>query len=158
MLNKGVNSVNKTIEIICTVILATITILLFYQAASRYVFNHAYYWIEEFARYSMLAMTFFGGVLCVRRNAHTRIEYFVMKIPGVIGKIISTVANCCCIGLCCVLGYYSTITAQTKMKMNLVTVPIPAGVFTYIITLSFILMGIGYILDIIEIWIRREGE
>jgi len=157
MLKKGIDGINRVIEIICTVILAMITVLLFYQAISRYLLNHAYFWIEEFARYSMLAMTFFGSVLCVRRHAHTRIEYFVMKIPGTAGKVVSTFATVCCLILCVVLGYYSTITARSKMRMNLTSLPIPAGVFTYIITLSFVLMAIGFVLDIVETWRRKEA-
>lgn len=156
MLGKIIDKINKVIEAVSVVGFAAIAVLLFYQSISRYLFGHAYFWIEELSRNFMIIMALGGSVICVRKHAHTRIEYFVMKIPGITGKIVSTIATGSCLVLSVALCYYSLFTAKSKMMMNLSSVAIPAGIFTYFITISMALMAVGFLLDLIETWRKKE--
>ena len=155
-MGKVIDTINKGIEAICVFSLAAIAVLLFFQAMSRFLLGLAYFWIEELSRNGMIIMALGGSVICVRKHAHTRIEYFVMKIPGVAGKIVSTIATTSCLFLSVALCYYSLFVAKSKMMMNLASIPIPAGIFTYFITISMALMAIGFLLDIIETWRKKE--
>ena len=48
----------------------------FAQFVLRYGFNSSPAWTEEAARYLLIAVTFTGGALAVRKNTHIMVEFF----------------------------------------------------------------------------------
>ncbi len=50
-----------------------LAVVVFYQVFTRYVLNDAAGWTEEIARYLLVAVTFLGGAMAVRRNTHIQV-------------------------------------------------------------------------------------
>jgi TRAP-type C4-dicarboxylate transport system permease small subunit len=66
------------------IVLAVFWILafvVFYQVFTRYVMNDAAGWTEEIARYLLIAVTFLGGAMAVRRNTHIQVDFLYRFVP-----------------------------------------------------------------------------
>ncbi len=88
-------------QYISAVIFIAITILLFAQVISRYVFHHAFTWAEELAVVMFVWMTFFGVSSAVTYRKHLRIDalldavpYKVKKVLLILSDVIFIIFNC----------------------------------------------------------------
>ena len=62
----------------------------FYQFFTRYVLNDSAAWTEEIARYLLIAVTFLGGAMAVRRGTHIQVDFVYRFIPRTAGRVMST--------------------------------------------------------------------
>ena len=56
----------------------------------RYVLNDAAGWTEEIARYLLIAVTFLGGAMAVRRNTHIQVDFLYRLVPPGAGRVLAT--------------------------------------------------------------------
>ncbi len=63
--------------------------VVFYQVFTRYVLNDAAGWTEEIARYLLVAVTFLGGAMGVRRNTHIQVDFVYRFLPRSVGRALS---------------------------------------------------------------------
>jgi len=59
-----------------------LALVVFYQVFTRYVMNDAAGWTEEISRYLLIAVTFLGGAMAVRRNTHIRVDFLYRFVPS----------------------------------------------------------------------------
>ena len=86
-------------EIFMVSSLGLITIAMFAQVVSRYVFGASLVWTEEISRYFFILMAFAGFSYCARSNVHLKIdllETFVTKLK----KPLEYFADACLVALC----------------------------------------------------------
>jgi len=67
-----------------------LALVVFYQVFTRYVLNDAAGWTEEIARYLLIAVTFLGGAMAVRRSTHIQVDFVYRFIPPAAGRVMST--------------------------------------------------------------------
>ena len=60
--------------------------VVFYQVFTRYVMNDAAGWTEEIARYLLVAVTFLGGAMAVRRGTHIQVDFVYRFLPNAAGR------------------------------------------------------------------------
>lgn len=84
------------------------------QIISRYVFNHAFSWTEEVSLMLFLWLAYFGMVMAMRKEAHLRVDAFVMALPEKIQRWLYGVIMVGAI-LCCL--YVAWISFETAMKI-----------------------------------------
>ena len=65
----------------------TLAGIVFYQVFTRYVLNDAAGWTEEIARYLLVAVTFLGGAMAVRRNTHIQVDFVYRFLPRQGGRL-----------------------------------------------------------------------
>src|SRR5207253_8910143 len=78
------------------IVLAVFWILafvVFYQVSTRYVLNDAAGWTEEIARYLLIAVTFLGGAMAVRRNTHIQVDFVYRFLPRAAGRVLSLLVD-----------------------------------------------------------------
>ena len=68
--------------------MSAISVVLFIQVISRYLFNHSLYWSEEVGRYLLIWITFLGASVGVKRYAHIGIDFLYNKTSGVLRKLL----------------------------------------------------------------------
>jgi TRAP-type C4-dicarboxylate transport system permease small subunit len=64
--------------------------VVFYQVFTRYALNDAAGWTEEIARYLLIAVTFLGGAMAVRRGTHIQVDFVYRFLPRAAGRVMST--------------------------------------------------------------------
>jgi len=67
-----------------------LALVVFYQVFTRYVLNDAAGWTEEIARYLLIAVTFLGGAMAVRRGTHIQVDFVYRFLPPAAGRVMST--------------------------------------------------------------------
>lgn len=72
---------NNIEEYIVIVLLAIMTVVVFWQVVCRFVLKASLPWSEELSRYILVWTTFLGASIGVKRGAHIGVEAFVMILP-----------------------------------------------------------------------------
>jgi TRAP-type C4-dicarboxylate transport system permease small subunit len=68
-------------------------IIVFLQVFSRYVLNSSFAWTEEIARYLLIAVTFVGGGIAIRKNSHIHVELLYALLPRFGGRAMATIVD-----------------------------------------------------------------
>lgn len=70
------------------VLFAAMTILLFVQVVSRYVFNNSITWTEELCTIMFVWMVYLGCAGAITRRKHLRIDAFLVAMPFRVRKVL----------------------------------------------------------------------
>ena len=92
--------------------------IVFAQVVARYVLGNSIGWSEEVARALLVAVTFLGCAIAMRRNTHISIEVIFAYLPTSVGRGLVTVIDLLKIGLSGALtymGYVLTVTTRQKL-------------------------------------------
>lgn len=73
---------NRAEDIFLSIVLLSISMVVFVNVVMRYGFAASTMWCEELTRYTLIWITFVGGSLCVRENYHPKIEALLMRVPA----------------------------------------------------------------------------
>ncbi len=74
-----------------SILLVSMTLLLFFAVLSRYIFSYSFSWIDAFSRYSMVCIAFIGGSIAIYEGSHIGLEYFLDLLPYNTRKIIKKI-------------------------------------------------------------------
>lgn len=99
-------------------VLASIVFLQFY---TRYILNDSLAWTEEIARYGLMWITFIGGGIVVRKQAHIAVEVLLHFAPKGVARILLAVVDVLKLGFLALLAYFS-ITITDRMGIQTMTV------------------------------------
>lgn len=98
---KKISDVTNTIY--TTMAVAAIISIVFactVQVVVRYVFNSAFSWTEELARYSFVWATMCGSTIATKKVSHATMDFIVQKFRGSLRKTQQTVINLVIMGIC----------------------------------------------------------
>lgn len=141
-----------------TVLLGTMTIVVFLQVFSRFVLKGSLPWSEEVARYLMVWAVFIGASIGAKTGAHIGVEAFVRLFPPAFQRPM-IVLSCFFTVLFCglvvvlsskvVLNIYQAeqVSPAMEMPMHWAYLAVPVGA---------LLMSIRFIQAAVSNW-RREG-
>jgi TRAP-type C4-dicarboxylate transport system permease small subunit len=68
-------------EVFMTIALSVITVAMFAQVLSRYVFGFTIIWAEELSRYSVILLTFTGFSFGIKKSEHLRLDILDNYFP-----------------------------------------------------------------------------
>ena len=103
-------------EKILFVLLTAMTVIVFTQVLSRYVFHTPLYWTEEAARYLQIWIVFLGASVGIRRGAHMGFTWFVERSSLKMKKICAIVATLGLIAFSFNITYYGTIITLQNLE------------------------------------------
>ena len=164
LLNKAVTFfciMEDTFLVTCFLFMAA---ALFLQVCFRYLMNSPLIWSEEFARYLLVWITFFGINYGIRREKHIKLDFFYGLFPAKLQKITNLVTNV--IILVSVIYFYKSAVTFTQAQfriassamqipMGLVYVSIPIGFF--ISSVSVVIRTVRQILEFVQVD-KGEGK
>lgn len=147
----------KIIETIIFILTSLMVIITFSQVISRYIFDSSIQWAEEFARFSMVWLTFLGAALVVKERGHTRIDFFVRKLFRNKFKYVNVLLNLIISIFLIALTAYSVPIIKAALKDVTPGLGIPYGYVFFALPFGAILMIIYLIQDGIK-WLKAGGE
>jgi len=101
-----------------------LAVVVFIQFFTRYVLNDSIGWTEEIARYLLIAVTFAGACVAVRRNSHISVEFFYRYLPPAAARGLSTIVDLLRTGLLAVLtGLCVQLAGNTRQMMTSIDLP-----------------------------------
>lgn len=125
------------------VVLAVFWVLafvVFYQVFTRYVLNDAAGWTEEIARYLLIAVTFLGGAIAVRRGTHIQVDFVYRFLPPRAGRALALAVDALRIAF---FGYASWLTVLLLQRIGsqrMAIVELPIGLVFGAMLAGFVLM------------------
>jgi len=117
-----------------------LAVVVFYQVFTRYALNDAAGWTEEIARYLLVAVTFLGGAMAVRRNTHIQVDFVYRFLPPAAGRIMATFVDAVRVAF---FGYAVWLTWLLLDKIGsqrMAIVELPIGLVFGAMLIGFVLM------------------
>jgi TRAP-type transport system small permease protein len=117
-----------------------LAVVVFYQVFTRYVMNDAAGWTEEIARYLLVAVTFLGGAMAVRRGTHIQVDFVYRFLPRAAGRVLSLFVD---VVRAAFFGYATWLTWLLLDKIGsqrMAIVELPIGLVFGAMLLGFALM------------------
>ncbi|HYD58271.1 MAG TPA: TRAP transporter small permease [Burkholderiales bacterium] len=114
--------------------------VLFYQVFTRYILDDSAGWTEEIARYFLVAVTFIGASMSVRKNNHIQVDYFFRLMPRAMGRVVSTFVD---LVRCAFLGYGTWLTWLLMQRIGhqqMAVIDLPVGIVFGSMLFGFALM------------------
>ena len=93
LFDKIKNVVDKTVEILCVLMLAVMTVLVTYQVITRYVFNNPSTFSETLAQYLFVWLVMFGSALVFGSKDHLEISTIKEKLGPKSRAVVEIVIN-----------------------------------------------------------------
>ena len=126
-----------------------LAVVVFLQFFTRYVLNDSYGWTEEIARYLLIAVTFTGAVMAVRKESHIAVEFLYRWVPRPVRRVMQTLVDLVCLAFYAALTWFSVILAQsTRQKMA--AIPVPKAVIYWGVAACFAAMTLYALVVIVR--------
>ena len=142
------------------ILFAIMTIILFIQVVSRYLFNHSFPWTEELATILFVWMTYLGCAGAVTRRKHLSIDALVSAMPFKVRKVMLIIAD-----IIFALFAVYLIFPMSQMVVNYAAknavssiMRFPKAVSYGMMPISMALIVIRIIPDIIKLAKEQENE
>jgi TRAP-type C4-dicarboxylate transport system permease small subunit len=120
------NSIGRAVALDWTLVVAAFWALagiVFAQVVARYILGSSIGWSEEIARALLVAITFLGCAIAMRRNTHIAIEVTFAYLPQSAGRMLVTIIDLLKISLSGALTYMSyVLTISTRQKLTSIDV------------------------------------
>ncbi|WHY71977.1 TRAP transporter small permease [Fictibacillus enclensis] len=90
---KWVDKLNQVLEKLLGLVLAVMTLVVFYQVMVRFVLTSfggqfSAPWTEELARYLMIWLVFIGGAVAARKANSLAVEILIQSVPPLVGRLV----------------------------------------------------------------------
>jgi TRAP-type C4-dicarboxylate transport system permease small subunit len=117
-----------------------LAVVVFYQVFTRYVLNDAAGWTEEIARYLLIAVTFLGGAMAVRRNTHIQVDFVYRFLPRAAGRVLSLLVDAVRVAFFGYAVWLTWLLMDRIGSQRMAVVELPIGLVFGAMLLGFALM------------------
>jgi TRAP-type transport system small permease protein len=163
---KWIDKLNHLLQILLGLVLATMTLVVFYQVVVRFVLTAlgeqiSAPWTEELARYLMIWMVFVGGAVASRKADSLAVEALVQAVPPRIGRVVKIASHLLSLvfyAIIFMIGFYWTQFGGTEtapvMKVPMIYVYSSmsfGAVLTILNTITLLVDTYVNRLDILEV-------
>jgi TRAP-type C4-dicarboxylate transport system permease small subunit len=114
--------------------------VVFYQVFTRYVLNDAAGWTEEIARYLLIAMTFLGGAMAVRRGTHIQVDFMYRFVPPLAARALATFVDAVRIAFFAYAVWLTGLLMNRIGSQRMAIVELPIGLVFGAMLAGFALM------------------
>jgi TRAP-type C4-dicarboxylate transport system permease small subunit len=97
---------------------AVMGIIMAFQVFSRTLFGRSIVWSEELTRHIFIWTTFIGMSYGIARLSHINLDYFILKFPSKIRKIIEIIMNLVLFGMLITLFRFSLVYVVDQIEIK----------------------------------------
>jgi TRAP-type C4-dicarboxylate transport system permease small subunit len=149
---KMLNTVNRILVFIITVLFGAMSLASLLQVIFRYVLKQPLPWSEELARFLFVWVVFLGSAVAIKEKAHVGLEYFVDQLKVSQRKIIYALAYILCMFMSiiiCINGFNVVKSTLTQLSPAM---QVPMGYVYFAIPLGFLLSFFNFIYLFMELF------
>ena len=95
-----------------------ISLFMFYQVLSRYLFHHSLSYSEEFVRYLFIWSSMLGISVAFRHRAHLSVNLLPSSIIGKYGKFLERMTITCAVLFFGMLIYHGILSVQLQWRTH----------------------------------------
>ena len=152
------DTLSRITEWMMGALLAIMVVLVFGNAAGRYLFSTGFAASEELSRLAFVWLIFLGAILAVRERAHVGVDMLVQRF-GPRGKKLSLAAMNLLI-LYAFLLFLQGSWQQTSIGFDTVTpvTAVPLAAFAIAGVVASVAMGLLFIIDLVRLATGRVRE
>jgi len=136
--------INGIEEAIIAILLAVMTLLVFFEVVLRFGFGTGLMWAQELTLHLSAWMVLFGVSYGIKVGSHIGVDAFVKILPPMVRRVIGGVAVAACIfytGLF-IKGSWVYLAKMYKIGLELDDMPIPKWVAHSILLIGMIMIAI----------------
>ncbi len=142
---------NKLTEKAVMFLMAAISVIIFIQVVSRYVFNNSLTWSEEVGRYVLIWITFLGASIGVKKYSHIGIDFLYEKLTLKNKTILDLIIVLLGLLLSFIMLYYGWQLAYMARFQKSSALLIPMTIPYAALPVSGLLIFIHYLNELIKI-------
>ncbi|PWJ20219.1 TRAP transporter small permease [Jannaschia seohaensis] len=118
------------------VIFWILAFVVFLQFFTRYVLNDSLGWTEEIARFLLIAVTFTGAIMAVRKESHIAVEFLYRWIPRTGRRIAQAGIDAVTIAF---FGFLTVLTIRLagRTQQMMVSIDVPKSYVYWFVALCF---------------------
>ncbi|UCE82763.1 MAG: TRAP transporter small permease [Deltaproteobacteria bacterium] len=140
MLSRTSHWLNKIAEVLCSVILLTMTLVVTLQVVCRYFLGASLVWSEELSRYGLVWITFLGGSIALKKRAHMALQALVDKLSPKSRKVVQIFTLFTIMGFLTIATVKGVQLAIFNLKQHSPAMGVPMGVVYSAIPAGCLLM------------------
>jgi C4-dicarboxylate transporter DctQ subunit len=135
--------VNHLEEGFISLLLVTMTLIVFVEIVLRYVFGVGLLWAEEVTLHMSGWLVLFGASYGVKVGSHINVDTIVRLMPAKWQRIVTLIAVACALVYCALIleGSWVYIGKLVKYGVKMQDVPIPKYVAHSILLIGFVLLA-----------------
>lgn len=128
------------------VIFWVLAFVVFLQFFTRYVLNDSLGWTEEIARFLLIAVTFTGSIMAVRKNTHIAVEFLYRWVPRGIRRVAQFAID---VGTVVFFGLLTWLTTQLagRTQQMMVSIDVPKSYVYWFVAACFAVMTLYAVLN-----------
>lgn len=117
-----------------------LSVVVFLQFFTRYVLNDSLAWTEEIARYLLIAVTFVGAVIGVRKRDHIAVELLDRFLSRRGNSLVAFVIDA---ASAVTFFFFAFLTARLALrtKQMMVSIDVPKSFVYWLVSAAFLAMG-----------------
>ncbi len=153
------NIINRAEESILSLLLVTMTLLVFFDVILRFIFNSGVAWFQEVTLYMMAWFVLFGASYGVKVGAHIGVDSFVKLFPEKTRRIMGllSVAISIAYSIIFMVAAWNYLAKLHKIQIEMEDLEFQRWITESIILIGFILLLFRFIQLFIKI-LKGEAE
>jgi TRAP-type C4-dicarboxylate transport system permease small subunit len=148
--------IEKTIDSITVFLFIIIFIAAVSQVFMRWIVGKPLVWSEELIRLLYVWVSFLGWVISTRSGSHIRITMVISRLPPGFQKVMETINCILVIGFSVFLIWYGFRLAYIGRTNKAISIPVNFAMVYAIVPVSNFLIILYKILDILNLWRKKE--
>lgn len=147
------NFINSLEEGIISLLLASMTLLVFVEVVARFGFSTGIHWAQELTLHLSAWLVLFGASYGVKVGSHIGVDAVVKLLPPLGRRVISGVAVLLCLTYCGLFAYggWVYLAKMHKIGIELEDMPIAKWVAHSIIFIGMVLLAVRLLQLLIKI-------
>lgn len=146
----ALDGIQKMVEWVIGLLLAAMVVMVFGNAAGRYLFNSGLAASEELSRLAFVWLVFLGAVVGVRERAHVGVDMLLLRMPRR-GKLVClVVCNLLILYALWLLAQGSWLQTIVGLNSHLPVTGVPLAAFALAGLVAAVLMGLLYAGDLLR--------
>ena len=121
------------------VVFWALAFVVFLQFFTRYVLNDSLGWTEEIARFLLIAVTFMGAIMAVRKQSHIAVELLYRYMPRPLRRVLQAVIDLGLTAFYAALAWWCADLAGNTFQM-MVSIDVPKAWLYWFVTACLALM------------------